>query len=251
MTKYQRSRRIIMVTTIVGMLLKTYSAARMAMSPAIGTQIGQMCAPGFLKGTSILGSMGVNGMGGVANGIRINAPTLCVKQAPEPTEVLKMSPILKKLAQQQAVQAILNLQDSECKIGKVNPKTQACFLFKTIRAKAQAPVTAITTTGNALFLKNKDKVSTMIVIEKFGELTPQKKKPITLEQLVGRPISSTTFNEFDDILKREGNPVSRTKKNKCAACLKDLKENISLGGDMECDICSDSISMPLDFSALK
>ncbi|KAI5190826.1 hypothetical protein NEMIN01_1228 [Nematocida minor] len=242
MTKYQASKRVIKGAISVGLFLKSCIAFAGA-GPAIGPAFNPLCPAHFMKGSNVIGGMAINGMGGIGDAYPMGSPTLCIREgqlAPQGDMQGKMSPAFKRFSHQQAMQALFNLQDSECKPGKVSPKTQACFLFKTIQQKAQAPITAITTTGNALFLKNKDKVTAMIVVERFGNITPKKKKGPTIEQLVGAPNSTAVFSEFDNLLKRHGSPNPKSVSNKCSECLKMLKA--SFAGDLECNVCNDTIS---------
>lgn len=253
MRKYQASKRILLGTALVGFFLQKYALRSLLMPAISGNTLQQLCGPEFIQGNNILGSNGVNGMGGIGNAFRMGAPTLCIKGAKEQLEAAahnaRISPIVKNISRTQAIMGLARLGDTDCTQAKVGIKSQMCFLYKILKKKAKSPIVSIITSGNALVLKHKDKVTAMVVIEKFGSLRPKKKKAKTIEQLIGKPSYHATFNEFDDPLKREGTINPRSKINKCTECLKHLRNESVLGGEVDCNACDTSIVLPFDFES--
>lgn len=247
MTKYQVSKRVILGSIFMGFILKSCTALRMPMGgPAAIGSLSQLCSPDFIRGTNIMGSIGINGAGGIGTGFNPRGPTLCIKQGSDTaaTMGMKITPEMTRFAHEQAIQSLLRLQAADCKTAKVSPKAQACFLLKAIQKKARRPEIGVTSSRNAIFVKRKNRVSAMILVERFGSLAQKKKPQPTIEQVIGKPTYSVTLNEFDDILKKEGTPNPRSKTNKCADCLKHLKTDITMG-DPECGMCTDTISFDL------
>lgn len=246
MTKYQASKRVILGSIFMGFILRSCTATRMPMGPAAIGSLGQLCSPDFIRGTNIMGSIGINGAGGIGSGFNPRGPTLCIKQGSDASGVMggiKITPEMSRVAHEQAIQSLLRLQAADCKTAKVSPKAQACFLLKAIQKKARRPEIGVTSSRNAIFLKKRNKVSAMLLVERFGSLAEKKKPVPTIEQVIGKPTYSVTLNEFDDVLKKEGTP-SKSKSSKCADCLKHLKTDITMG-DPECGMCSDTISFDL------
>ncbi|KAI5159270.1 hypothetical protein NEAUS03_0155 [Nematocida ausubeli] len=246
MAKYQVAKRVVVGVSVVGLFLKTYAASRMAI-PAIAGQLSQLCSAQFMKGTNVLGSMGINGMGGIGNAFQMGAPSICLRAGKDDPNMAKMSPFLKKLTQEKAVESLLNLPDTDCTIGKVSPKSQACYLFKIIRNKAKKADKSVKNIANTVSLEDAKGVSVMFLYEPFGILDKKKKKKRAIAEIIGPANSNTTLNEFDDILKRIGGRASR-KRSKCEECLKSLKTEMATG-DLECDPCGETINIPFGMMA--
>lgn len=249
-------RNVLFSATAALFFLGQCTATRIA-GPAISSSLAQqLCSPEFLKGVGVLGGMGINGMGGIGGGFRMSSPTLCIKPGGQiasfnagssggAAAAIAKSPYMKKLTNMQAITSLLHLQEMDCKKGKVNPKTQACFLYRSIAKKAKEPISSITATANTLTVNTKKKTAAMFVVERFGNLTPRKKEEPTFEKLLKDPATySIQFNEFDDVLNRVGQMRTHKKANKCAECLNSLKTSIAVG-DLECE-CEDNISINLD-----
>ncbi|KAI5187290.1 hypothetical protein NEHOM01_2068 [Nematocida homosporus] len=249
MKQYQAIGKMVL-STAVGLLMVRPSSA-LAMGPsALGPGPAlpqQLCAPEFMKGAGVLGAMGINGLGGIGGGYRMGSPTFCIKPGQQQGAMFdgKISPALKKFSNLQALTSLLNLQAMDCKTKKVNPKTQACFLYKSIAKKAREPNSNVSTLGNTLVISKKGRTMAMVVVERFGRLSPKKEEKPTFEKLYKDPgMYTAQFNEFDDVLKRIGRPHPNKRGNKCAECLNSIKTSIAVG-DVECE-CEDAVSISLD-----
>ncbi|KAI5179817.1 hypothetical protein NEOKW01_0280 [Nematocida sp. AWRm80] len=244
MRKYQVQQGVLLGTSILLSLVKGYSA-QMSI-PAIGTAFPKICSPEFMKGAGLLGSLGVNGMGGVGSAFRVG-PTICVKQPPQQvTQEVTTSPLIRKLANTQALQALLRLQNTDCKAGKVHPKTQACFLFNKIAKQAKEAIHKVSTANNAVFVSEKGRPLLMVSVEKFNVIGSYKKKQPSLENVIGSLDSHATYNDFDDLLDKKQNITHKKKHDYCRACFEKLKENALMGGDIECDSCTNTLSINLE-----
>jgi len=248
MTQYHAKRRIFLSASMCAIIAQCVHAFA---GPAIGN--GQMfanyCPPSFMKGAGVLGSMGINGVGGVSAGFRPDTQTLCVKPPQQivggilTTQDPKISAIVRQANSMQAMKALLKLQETDCKTGKISPKAQACFLYKSIAKKAKSPRHTISVKNNALFISGKNKVDMMIVIERFGNLVAKRELKPNLETVLGPQNYKVSFNEFDDILKKEGRLVTMKRHNKCQACLESLK--LTMNADTDC-ACEDNLSISLE-----
>ncbi|KAI5171197.1 hypothetical protein NEFER03_0599 [Nematocida sp. LUAm3] len=241
MKQYQ-SKGAFLVKAAAAFLLTGYTEIGAYAQMALGGGMNPMCAQDFFKGGSnMLGSMGVNGMGGIGGGFRMNSPTICVKQ-----DDAMIKGALKKASSLQALKALLNLQNADCTQKKISPAAQACFLHKVIMQKASRPTHTITSSNNALVLTSKRGTDIMIIVEKFGPISPKTTPNKTFQNISKDPTSYTAqFSEFDDVLKRIGQPKRYKKSNKCDACLQNLKANI-LMGDSECNVCGETIPLSLE-----
>ncbi|KAI5133683.1 hypothetical protein NEAUS04_0530 [Nematocida ausubeli] len=246
MAKYQVAKRVVVGVSVVGLFLKTYAASRMAM-PAISGPMSQMCSSQFMKGTNVLGSMGINGMGGIGNAFQVGMPSICLREGKDDPNQVKMHPLVKKLTRMKAVDSLLNLDDTNCTIGKVSSKSQICHLFKLIKRKTNTPEKAVSIIANTVSLEDTKGVSAMFLYEPFGILDKKKKKKRTIAEIIGPANSNTTLNEFDDILKRNGGRAAR-KRSKCEECLKSLKNDLATT-DLECDPCGETINIPFGMMA--
>ncbi|KAH9385933.1 uncharacterized protein NEMAJ01_0829 [Nematocida major] len=246
MKKYQASKKVILGTACIGLFLsKIYADA----GAAIGgggvlafAQTDPNCSPSFMNGTGFMNGMGVNGMGGASPQFKIASPTLCIKEGRQNTN-FKLSPQMKRMYNKSAILSLLRLPETECKIGQVSPKTQACFLFKAIQRKAKTAATNLTFSKNAIFLEVKGKLVLMVTLERFESTMKTVKKRVPLSKVI-KANKKITLNEFDDILNKIGSSASLSKRSKCAECLKTLHNELSLG-DVECDVCNDVATIPI------
>lgn len=245
MTQYHAKGRGLLGRSVMALLA---TSAGLAAANAIGAGGAQQyCNPGFLKGNGLMASMGVNGMGGAGSEMNINSPTLCVKQGQQLGSILdsaggQVNALLKRTTNINAIRSLMNLQESDCKKQRVSPKSQSCFVFGRINRQAKRPNHVVSRLKNALIVSRYDKPVMMIIVEKFGSMTPKKQRAKPISQLFKAETSNTVFNEFDDVIHKDPRKV-RHVPDKCEACLNSLKANVA--GDVECE-CENNISINLN-----
>ncbi|KAI5189027.1 hypothetical protein NECID01_0382 [Nematocida sp. AWRm77] len=259
MTQYHAKGRGLLGRTLLALLASTGVLAQNAM-PAIGSTASMQpfCPPNLMKG---LGGMSVGGMGGGMGGLGsgmgsnfdMNAPTICIKQGQTITPPLsgKAASMLKQITNFEAIRALMNLHNNDCKKKKVSPASQICFLVNAITKKAKTPTHTVSRLKNAMVITKQEIPVMMIIVERFGSMKPQDPKPVSVEELFNTEVSKTVYNEFDDKLHSSGPKHLPKQYTMCQECLKKLKEGLTFG-DVDCDCNDNSLSIDLDdFKNLK